>query len=69
MVRKKYKSPLVCPYGAYMNELATPSMCGHINIEYWKYTYLHRLNVKPHRNIRLQVRWDNRFRKYRRVLC
>ena len=69
MVRKKYKSPLVCPFGCYMNEMATPSMCFHMNYKYIRFKWLHKLDIKVRKNNMLLLRWESRFRKYRRVLC
>ena len=69
MSKNKRKSVIVCPYGTNMNELATPTMQGHMNRDWWLWCYLHRVGVKPHRNVRLGVLWENRFRKYKRVLC
>ena len=69
MTKNKRKSVIVCPYGTNMNELATPTMQGHMSMDLWLWCYLHRVGVKPHRNVQLDVRWQNRFRKYKRVLC
>ena len=69
MNRYKRKSVIVCPYGTNMNEVATPTMQGHMSMDLWLWGYLHRAGVKPHRNVQLDVRWQNRFRKYKRVLC
>ena len=69
MTKKRFKSVIVCPYGTNMNELATPIMQGHMSRDLWLWSYLHRVGVKSHRNVRLCVRWQNRFRKYKRVLC
>ena len=66
---KRFKSVIVCPYGTNMNELATPTMQGHMSMDLWLWCYLHRGGVKPHRNVRLGVQWHDRFRKYKRVLC
>ena len=67
--KNKRKSVIVCPYGTNMNELATPTMQGHMSMDLWVWCYLHRAGVKPHHNVQLGVRWQNRFRKYKRVLC
>lgn len=69
MTKKRFKSTLICPYGSFMNEIATPTMQGHMCMDLWIWCYLHRLGVKTHRNVQLSVRWHNKFRKYKRVLC
>lgn len=69
MTKNKRKSVIVCPYGTNMNELATPTMQGHMSNDLWLWCYLHCVGVKSHSNVQLKVRWENRFRKYKRVLC